>query len=122
MRFSLLPKWKINCVTMLSPQLLQKMGIKLLMLDFDNTIVPYTTNEPTSEMSEWLKIMVASPVDICVVSNSKRDRVKVFCGQYGIDCITHAKKPSGKGIRENISQGSSTQPPRASQHSLVGIL
>ena len=104
MRFSLLPKWKTPAITELTPELLEQKGIKLLMLDFDNTIVPYTTNEPTAEMAAWLQKMVASPIEICVVSNSKKDRVKIFCGQYGIPCITHAKKPGTRGIRECLSR------------------
>ena len=99
MSFSLLPKIRCQALTDLTPAFLKARGIELLMLDFDNTIVPYITNDPTEEMQQWLKNMLASDVQICVVSNSKRDRVKVFCRAYGIDCITHAKKPFSKGIR-----------------------
>ena len=99
MRFSLLPKLITRSVTDLTPELLGEKGIRLLMLDFDNTIVPYTTNEPTPAMSDWLKKMADSQIEICVVSNSKRDRVKIFCEQYGIWCITHTKKPFPNGIR-----------------------
>ena len=104
MRLSFLPTIIVECVTQLTPELLKKMNIRLLMLDFDNTIVPYTTNVPTDEMENWLKTMLASDIQLCVVSNSKRDRVKVFCGQYGLDCITHAKKPFSKGIRECLGK------------------
>ena len=34
-----------------------------------------------------------------MVSNSKKPRVQVFCKAYGLDCITHAKKPFQRGIR-----------------------
>ena len=94
----------MESVTQLNPELLQKMNIRLLMLDFDNTIVPYTTNVPTDEMENWLKTMLSSDIQLCVVSNSKRDRVKIFCGKYGLDCITHAKKPFSKGIRECLGK------------------
>ena len=104
MPFSLLPKLIVPAITELTPALLQEQGIQLLMLDFDNTIVPYTTSEPTEKMSAWLRGMAAGEIRICVVSNSRKDRVKVFCGKYGIDCITHAKKPFPKGIRECISR------------------
>ena len=104
MRLSFLPTIIVESVTQLTPELLQKMNIRLLMLDFDNTIVPYTTNVPTDEMENWLKTMLSSDIQLCVVSNSKRDRVKVFCGKYGLDCITHAKKPFSKGIRECLGK------------------
>lgn len=104
MPFSLLPCLQADSITVLTPEMLQKRGIKLLMLDFDNTIVPYTTNEPTDQMASWLKKMAQSSIQLCVVSNSKRDRVKLFCKAYGIDCITHAKKPFSKGIRECMTR------------------
>jgi len=99
MRFSLLPCVITEKLTDLTPAFLKEKKISLLMLDFDNTIVPYTSNIPTEEMEKWLKDMLQSDIQVCVVSNSKRDRVKVFCGKYGMDCITHAKKPFSKGIR-----------------------
>ena len=99
-----LPTYRIKAITELTPEMLQAVGIQLLMLDFDNTIVPYTTNIPTEEMEAWLKSMLASDVKICVVSNSRNNRVKIFCEKYGIDCITHAKKPFPKGIKECLAR------------------
>ncbi len=99
MSLSLLPSMLTDTVTDLTPAFLQEQGIRLLMLDFDNTIVPYTTDQPTAQMDRWLRQMAASNVQLCVVSNSKQGRVLEFCKKYGIDCVTHAKKPFSKGIR-----------------------
>ncbi len=104
MAFSFLPTIIVDSVTDLTPEFLKNRGIELLMLDFDNTIVPYTTNVPTPEMEQWLKCMAGSSVKICVVSNSKNDRVMKFCDHYQIDCITRAKKPFPKGIRECLAK------------------
>jgi HAD superfamily phosphatase (TIGR01668 family) len=104
MSISLLPSVIVEAVTDLTPQLLQSRNIRLLMLDFDNTIVPYTTNVPTEKMENWIRAMLRSEIQLCVVSNSKRDRVKIFCETYGLDCITHAKKPFSKGIRQCLSK------------------
>jgi len=75
-----------------------------LMLDFDNTVVPYTTDIPTPQVEQWINTMLISGVQICVVSNSKRDRVKMFCEKRGIPCITHAKKPFSNGIKECLTR------------------
>ena len=104
MSFSLLPTLITPKLTDLTPQQLRLRGIQLLMMDFDNTIVPYTTSTPTEEMDRWLQEMVASDIQLCVVSNSKKDRVKVFCRKYGIDCITHSRKPFHKGIRQCLNK------------------
>ncbi len=99
MPFSLLPKLCADSLTDITPQLLQRHNIRLLMLDFDNTIVPYTTNVPTEKMVRWIRSMQESGIFLCVVSNSRRNRVPLFCQKFGLDCITHANKPFSKGIR-----------------------
>lgn len=99
MSLSFLPRIMARTVMDLSPQLLQQRGIALLMLDFDNTIVPYTTDEPTEEMLAWLTEMAASGIQLCIVSNSKKPRVVTFAKRYGLDVMTHAHKPSAKVLR-----------------------
>ena len=104
MSFSLLPKLMADSLTALTPEVLRLHGIRLLMLDFDNTIVPYTTDIPTEPMVNWLEEMKSSGIQLCVVSNSHKDRVKVFCEAYKIPCITHAAKPGTRGIRECLER------------------
>ncbi len=104
MPFSLLPKVMTRAVTDLTPSYLHGKNIRLLMLDFDNTIVPYTTNIPTARMQMWLETMMESDISVCVVSNSKNSRVEIFCETYGLGCITHARKPFSDGIRRCMEE------------------
>lgn len=104
MRISLLPEMIYPALTSLDLQALERRGLRLLMLDFDNTIVPYTTNEPTPEMERWLREALSSQVQLCVVSNSKKPRVVQFCKKQGIPCITHARKPFSTGISRCLQQ------------------
>ena len=104
MPFSLLPKAITDAVTDLTPSYFHSKNIRLLMLDFDNTIVPYTTNIPTAKMQAWLETMMESDISVCVVSNSKKERVKIFCQQYGLGCITHAQKPFSDGIQRCMAE------------------
>lgn len=104
MSLSFLPAYITEAVTDLEPTWLLNQGIRLLMLDFDNTLVPYTTDEPTEEVVSWLERMQASSVIICVVSNSHKERVRKFCERYEIPCITHAKKPFSRGIQQCLAQ------------------
>ena len=116
MPISFLPGIIADELTDLTPEILRARNIRLLLMDFDNTIVPYTTDEPTETMARWLRDMGKSDIALCVVSNSKRSRVKRFCKKYDISCITHAGKPGTKGIREALAK---FQVP-ASQTALVG--
>ena len=105
MPFSLLPKLMAEKTTDITPELLREKNIRLLMLDFDNTIVPYTTTVPTEEMENWLRNMNAlEDIQLCIVSNSHNDRVPKFCRERGISVITHAKKPFPKGINECLAK------------------
>lgn len=105
MPFSLLPKRMTKALTDVTPELLRSRNIRLLMLDFDNTIVPYTTDVPTQAMEHWLKNMnTQEDIQVCIVSNSHNDRVPAFCEKYGLDCITHAKKPFSRGIRQCLEK------------------
>ena len=104
MPLSFLPTLVTDALTDVKPEMLKARNIRLLMLDFDNTIVPYTTSTPTPAMDAWLRGIAASDITVCVVSNSHKDRVKIFCGNYGIPCITHANKPFTKGIKECLAK------------------
>ena len=113
---SFLPTIMTHSVTDLTPALLLRRGIRLLMLDFDNTLVPYTTNEPTKEVKYWIALMKRSGIKLCVVSNSKNQRVMDFCRRFELDCITKARKPFPKGIRQCLERYGIT----ASECALVG--
>ena len=62
MKISFLPYVITEELTDLTPQFLQLHNIRLLMLDFDNTIVPYTTSVPTQAMTDWLRLMNGSDI------------------------------------------------------------
>ena len=72
MPFSFLPRMIYPHLTDVRAEDLTARGISFLMLDFDNTIVPYTTSKPTLEMAAWLEAMQASGIGLCVVSNSRK--------------------------------------------------
>ena len=104
MSFSLLPQMITDSLTDLTPELLRGRNIRLLMMDFDNTIVPYTTDVPTEKMADWLRNMLESDVLLCVVSNSRSSRVPEFCEKYDLPCITRARKPGTRGVKECLEQ------------------
>lgn len=96
---SFLPTYWFPQLTDLQPEFLRERGITLLLLDFDNTMLPYTTDEPTPELLDWLKRMQAAGVRLCIVSNSRRQRVPTFSERYGVPCVLRAVKPRTRGIR-----------------------
>ena len=104
MPFPLVPTWRAEDVNGIPADFLREQGIRLVMLDFDNTLVPYTTDVPTAKVKSWLGGLKQAGFVVCVVSNSHNSRVPEFCKKYALDCITHARKPFTKGIRQCLDR------------------
>ena len=114
---SLLPKLLCERLTDLTPGELTRRGIDLLLMDFDNTMLPYTTDQPAPELLRWLEQMQAGGVRLCIVSNSRKlHRVPVFSEKYDIPCVMRAKKPFLRGIREAMTRFGASR----AQTALVG--
>lgn len=96
---SFLPRFIFPKITDIAPEFLAGHGISLLLMDFDNTMLPYTTDVPEQELLDWLEKMRRGGITLCIVSNSHKSRVPRFSERYGVPCQTHAAKPSPKGIR-----------------------
>ena len=91
MPISPIPKIMLPKLTDIHEDMLRSLGIKLLMLDFDNTILPYVSDEPTEEMLAWLEHMKHLPdIQICVVSNSHNGRVPVISRELGLSILVDA--------------------------------
>lgn len=96
---SFLPNYIFPKLTDIDAAFLHKHHIRLLLMDFDNTMLPYTTDVPTQELLDWTQAMKNAGITLCIVSNSKKPRVPTFSSHYGIPCVTGAGKPAGRGIR-----------------------
>lgn len=105
MSFSLLPRAVLTDLTKITPEGLTSRGIRYLLMDFDNTIVPYGIDEPTQAFLSWLNGMRQGGITLLVLSNSKKPRVPDFCEKYGLACVTRAKKPFSRGFRRAEEQG-----------------
>lgn len=102
MRISFLPRVILPHLTDITPALLEEFSVTSLLMDFDNTIVPYTTDLPTPEITQWMAQMQKHGIFLCVVSNTHKPRAGKFCKKYGIACVTGSRKPFQKGIRHAL--------------------
>jgi len=100
----------------ISPENLRGRGIKLLILDIDNTISPYRINEPSEEIKHWVKKMKSSGIKLFFVSNNHGSRPAVFSEKLGIPYIKAAAKPSRKGVLTAMERCGCTR----SETALVG--
>ena len=72
MSFSLIPCGVYERVTDISPQKLAQKGIKLVLADLDNTLVPYKVTEPGPELFRWKEELEANGIILFLLSNSRK--------------------------------------------------
>ena len=88
--------YKINYDVLLSR------GIKCLIFDLDNTLVPINESLPTEETKSLFKKLKEKGFKIFIASNSIKTRVKPFHEELKVDYIYSAKKPHIDKINDLI--------------------
>ena len=77
-----------------TPEILTKNNVKLLLCDLDNTLRLHSEKEPADELIKWIQDCKSAGVKIVVISNNGRKKfMQKFCKPLGISCVWWAKKP-----------------------------
>ena len=98
--FSLLPWQWTESIYDLTGKDLYRAGIRLLLADLDNTLIPYSRSEPDEALRCWLADLNANGVTLFLLSNSRKAvRAPHFAQALGIDYLCHAGKPKTGGYR-----------------------
>ena len=79
-------------------------GIRVLLLDLDNTLTPWHVNEVDEPTRAWVRAAQDKGLAMCIVSNSNGVRASVVAGMLGIEYIKNAGKPFPGGIRRAMAQ------------------
>jgi len=66
---------------------------KLVICDIDNTLVAHDEPHPSQEVKAFVKRVQDAGLQICLISNNNKERVKVFAKELGIAYYGFAKKP-----------------------------
>ncbi len=86
-----------------TPELLKKEGVKLLLCDLDNTLRLHSEKEPADELQKWIRDCHAAGVKVVVISNNGRKKMmQKFCEPIDIPCVWWAKKPMSKKLTESM--------------------
>lgn len=78
---------------------IKRCGIRGLICDIDNTLVPYGEPEPTGQVAEWIKHIRSADIAVSFVSNNGIDRVKTFNRSMGYFAAAASGKPSRRQLR-----------------------
>ena len=88
-----------------TPALLKKEKVKLLLCDLDNTLRLHSEKEPADELADWVEECREAGVKIVIISNNGRKKMmQKFCEPIGVDCVWWAKKPLSTKLTEAMQQ------------------
>ena len=98
MSLSPIPRGVYPSVTHISPRALAARGIRLVLADLDNTLVPYKVAEPPAHVAAWKEALAAEGISLFLLSNSRKPgRAQKFAEQLGIPYQGHSGKPRRAG-------------------------
>ncbi len=88
-----MPTVFIDGVTDINMNLLNKLSIKAILLDVDNTLALPGCQDPFDGVKEWLTYLNIHNIKIVIISNNFKKRVKPFAQQLKLPFISFACKP-----------------------------
>lgn len=117
MAFSLTAHWAGRSIYDIDPASLARRGIRLLLTDLDNTLVPYGVPEPDEGVRAWAAELAKQGVTLFVLSNNRHpERPSRFSNALGVPFIGHAGKPKPGSFYQAMEQMGCT----AEQTAIVG--
>ena len=81
---------------------LKQQGIKGIIFDIDNTLVPYDVMEPNEEIIQFFMKLQEEGFKITLVSNNTKDRVMKFNEKLKVIALHESQKPLGKNFRKAL--------------------
>jgi hypothetical protein len=84
---------------------LERRGIKLLLADLDNTLVPYGVPLPDERLKAWRDDLNAHGVTLFILSNNRHEnRPRMFAEGLDVPFIGHAGKPKTPSFLRAMEQ------------------
>ncbi|MDO4797123.1 MAG: YqeG family HAD IIIA-type phosphatase [Coriobacteriales bacterium] len=93
------PNRYVSSVDAIRADELVAQGVRCVLLDRDNTIVPRDTRQAPPEVCAWLEELYERDIAVCMVSNNYHTReVCASAQELGCAVVHHAMKPAPVAI------------------------
>ncbi|HXW77147.1 MAG TPA: YqeG family HAD IIIA-type phosphatase [Candidatus Eremiobacteraceae bacterium] len=96
------PDAVVERVEDVEPALLARWGTRGIVLDLDNTIVPWNTADVAPAVRAWVGAILAAAIGVCVLTNNYTRRASGVAEMLGVPIIKGALKPSPIAFREAL--------------------
>jgi HAD superfamily phosphatase (TIGR01668 family) len=92
------PKYYFDKISDIDLNKLKQKNIDTILLDLDNTLVPWYNSYIDPEIYNWLNNIKVNNFKVCIISNGLSIRVKRISKELGFPFISNAIKPSTRAI------------------------
>ncbi len=96
------PDYFINTIYDIDFSVLKINKINTLLIDIDNTIIPFKTLLIDDKVIDWIKLLKKEGFKLCLVSNAYPRRAQIIAGRLDVPVIYMAKKPFKKGVVDSL--------------------
>ena len=86
------------------PDELLRRGVRLVLLDIDNTLAPYTRQTAGDVLRAWAEAMRGAGLTLYLLSNNKGTRPETFAAELDLPYLKRAKKPSPEAARSIMAE------------------
>lgn len=98
----LCPNEFVESVVLIEPARLKDRGIRVLLMDLDNTLVPWGSYDIAAEVEAWVGRIKGSGIGMCIVSNTRSPkRLRVLAERLSIPHVI-GSKPRRGGFRKAL--------------------
>lgn len=99
----LIPDEIVHSVLDISPHWLRRRGLASLILDLDNTLVPYGRSRVGGHIKEHIQMLASSGVKAIILSNAGPRRTRAVAAELGTGFVAGAGKPGLRGYRTALA-------------------
>ncbi len=78
-------------------------GVRALLIDIDNTLVPYDLAKPDETLETFLASLRRT-FSVVLISNNTPSRIRPIADALDVPCVFRAKKPLKRGFRRALSK------------------
>lgn len=88
----------------IDPSFYKALGVTAILVDLDNTLDPYSVDEPTERPIAWKKRLEEAGLRIVILSNNSGKRVTRYAKALGVECRCFMKKPFSGPLKRFLAE------------------
>lgn len=98
LRALLTPDYMFDSYLDVTPEFLESLGIRALLIDIDNTLAPYEQPLPDERIKGWVAALSEHGIRAALISNNHPPRVELFNTELHLDAYPDSGKPASRTL------------------------